>query len=379
MTSAFQQTKHQLAKATLLVHPVSGAELRINTDASARAIAGAVHQVVKGQLQPLGFFSRRTSSAESRYLAYDQELLAVYSTLLKFRHMLEGRTFRIYTDQKPLTSAFLKAKDPVSNRQRQQLAVISEFTTDIAHVPGMENVVADALTRQYDDGEAAAIVHSVSHMLTGVDLGKLVQDQLPLDSEPHSSLVLELVKFPGVDRPLVCDTSLGRPRVLVPLTWRRKIFEAVHDLSHPSGRATLGILARTYAWSGMRRDILRWARQCRACQESKVARHTRPSVKHVPVPATRFDHVHVDLVGPFTVDRGYKYLLTMVDRTTRWPEAIPIPDTTAETVVQAFLDNWVARFGIPTMVTTDRGAQFTSELWRKTLTKLGISANTTTA
>ena len=65
--------------------------------------------------------------------------------------MLEGRTFRIYTDQKPLTSAFLKARDPVSNRQRQQLAVISEFATDIAHVPGLENVVADALTRQYDE------------------------------------------------------------------------------------------------------------------------------------------------------------------------------------------------------------------------------------
>ena len=109
MTSAFQLTKQRLAEATLLVHPVSGAELRVNTDASSKAIAGAVHQVVRGQLQPLGFFSRRTSEAESRYSAYDLELLAVYSTLLKFRHMLEGRTFRIYTDQKPLTSALFES------------------------------------------------------------------------------------------------------------------------------------------------------------------------------------------------------------------------------------------------------------------------------
>ena len=83
--------------------------LHVNTDASSKAIAGAVHQVVKGQLQPLGFFSRRTFPAESRYSAYDFELLVVYSTVVKFRHILEGRRFKIFTDQKPLNSAFFKA------------------------------------------------------------------------------------------------------------------------------------------------------------------------------------------------------------------------------------------------------------------------------
>ena len=155
----------------------------------------AIHQIVKGQIQPLGFFSRRTSQAESRYSGYDLELLAMYSTLLKFRHMLEGGTFRIYTDQKPLTSAFMKVRDPVPNRQRQQLAVISEFATDITHIPGLENVVADALTRQYDDGDAAAIVHSVTHVLTDVNLKELAADQSPLESESRTSLVQKLVPF----------------------------------------------------------------------------------------------------------------------------------------------------------------------------------------
>ena len=84
MTSAFQQMKQRLAAAThaylnvrltVLVHPVADAELRVNTDASSKAIAGAIHQVVQGQLQPLGFFSHCMSSAESRYSAYDLELL----------------------------------------------------------------------------------------------------------------------------------------------------------------------------------------------------------------------------------------------------------------------------------------------------------------
>ena len=211
MTTAFHQTKKQLADATLLVHPIADAELRVNTDASLRAIAGVIHQVVRGQIQPLGFFSRRTSPAESRYPAYDLELLAVYATIVKFRHVLEGRRFRIFTDQKPLTSAFFKAKDPVSNHQRQQIAFISEFATDISHVPGVENVVADALTRQYDDQEVSALVHSVAHTLTDVDLSVLASDQLPIVEEQPSSLRLEYKSFPGVERQVVCDTSTGTP------------------------------------------------------------------------------------------------------------------------------------------------------------------------
>ena len=104
MTSAFQQMKQCLAAATLLVHPMADAELQVNTDARSKAVAGAIHQVVQGQLQPLGFFSRRTSSAESRCSSYDLELLAVYATIVKFCQVLEGCRFPIYTDQKPLTS-----------------------------------------------------------------------------------------------------------------------------------------------------------------------------------------------------------------------------------------------------------------------------------
>ena len=378
MTSAFNSTKQQLADAALLFHPVAGVELRVNTDASSRAIAGAIHQVVDGVQQPLGFFSRRTSPAESKYSAYDLELLAIYSTILKFRHVLEGRRFRIFTDQKPLTSAFMKARDPVSNRQRQQLAFISEFATEVAHIPGIDNVVADALTRQYDDQQPAT-VQAVAHGLYDVDLSQIANEQGPIDEEPVSSLRLQQVRFQGVDSAVVCDTSQGRPWVLVPEGRRKKIFDALHGLAHPSGKATLAIVSRLYVWPNMRRDVLRWARQCQSCATSKIARHTSPPVLPIEVPPERFAHVHVDIVGPFPPDRGNKYLLTMIDRTTRWPEAAPITDTGADTVIRTFVDTWVSRFGVPFSVTTDRGAQFTSEAWKASLSGLGISVSTTTS
>ena len=105
----------------------------------------------------------------------------------------------------------------MSNNQRQQLNFISEFATDIAHVPGSKNVVADALTRQYDDKRASAVVHSVVHSLTDINLSELAAEQQPPGKESGSSHVLEYENFPGVDRPVVCDTSQGRPRVLVPV------------------------------------------------------------------------------------------------------------------------------------------------------------------
>ena len=361
MTSVFRQVKQRLATATLLVHPVPDAKLHVNTDASTKAIARAIHQVVNGRKQPLRFFSRFTSLAESRYSAYDLELLVIYSTVLKFLHMLEGCRFHIFTDQKPLTSAFFKARKPVSNRQRQQLAFISEFTTDIAHVPGLENVVVDALTRQFDDERASSIVNAILHSLADINLAELTSEQPPISEVQVTSLDLKAVQFSGIDQPVLCDTSQGQPPVLVPETHRRRIFDEIHRLSHPSGRTTLSLVSKTYVWPNIRRDILRWARECEECQTSKVGIHTKPPVIPIPVPAARFEHVHVDLVGPFPPDQGFRYLLMIIDRTTKWPEAIPIAEATSEVVLQAFLDHWISRFGIPVTVMSDRGAQFTSE------------------
>ena len=73
------------------------------------------------------------------------------------------------------------------------------------------------------------------------------------------------------------------------------------------------------------------------------------------------------------------YLLTCIDRFTRWPEVIPIPDMTAETVAHAFISGWISRFGVPSSVTTDRGRQFESKLWHSLMVLLGCSRIRTTS
>jgi Integrase core domain len=88
----------------------------------------------------------------------------------------------------------------------------------------------------------------------------------------------------------------------------------------------------------------------------------------------------VDLVRPLPCSsEGFAYLLTVVDRSTRWAEALPLKATTTADCAAAFVAGWIARFGVPTNITSDRGVQFSSALWAAVMTKLGIKHAMTTA
>ena len=111
---------------------------------------------------------------------------------------------------------------------------------------------------------------------------------------------------------------------------------------------------------------------------AKVSRHNTPVFGKFTEPTERFDHVHIDIVGPLPYANGFRYLLICVDRFTSWPEAIPIVDIRTETDADAFFSWWIARYSTPATITTDRGAQFESNLWDNLCKQFGIIRNRTT-
>jgi hypothetical protein len=140
--------KAALAAAVPLAHLASNAELSLATDASdTHVVGGVLQQLNGGRWQPLAFFSKKLSGAGTRYSTFDRKLLAAFSVIRHFRFLLEGRQFRLLTDHKPLVTSLFHTTPPWSARQQRQLSFIAEFTSDIRHTPGQENVVADALSR----------------------------------------------------------------------------------------------------------------------------------------------------------------------------------------------------------------------------------------
>ncbi len=142
------------------------------------------------------------------------------------------------------------------------------------------------------------------------------------------ALVLRIITQKVGDLDLIDDSSMGIFHPLVPRDLRRQVFEHLHGAAHPGRRATRRLISSRYVWKSLSTDVTAWAKACLGCQRAKVHRHVQVPPQHIPVPSRRFSHIHVDLVGPLPASKGFTYLFTIIDRTSRWPEAIPIAATT---------------------------------------------------
>ena len=164
--------------------------------------------------------------------------------------------------------------------------------------------------------------------------------------QPFPFLCLHFVSWSSV----LCDVSSGSPRPLIPEGLCQKL--SLHRISHPGVCASRRLLSFRFVWPGLAKDVGLLKRLCLRCQQSKVQTQVCSPLPGIPVPGRRFSHVHLDLVGPLPSSQGFCYVLTMINRTPRWPEDVPLSTITAESCARAFISSWVARFGVPALLSS---------------------------
>lgn len=374
--TAFQTAKSKLINATMLTFPKEGAMLNLSCDASDTAVGAVLEQFNGKYWEPLAFFSKKLNPTQIKYSTFDRELLAMYLAVKHFRYFVEGRIFTISTDHKPLTSA-ITAKTERSPRQTNHLEYIAQFTTDIRHVSGKSNIVADSLSRMVSELNE---IDSIS--FKELNTQQQVDDELTsMINNPcvNSKFALENMSIPGSTSKIWCETSTKKIRPYIPTSLRQQIFYSLHNVAHPGIRATRKLIAARYFWPKMNKDLNLWTKSCIPCQKSKIHRHIKSPHGAFEIPSGRFDHVHIDLVGPLPQSNGCTYILTIVDRFTRWPEAYPLRDISASSVAKTFVKNFVSRFGCPNIITSDRGGQFESNVFTEMAKWLGTSHIRTTS
>ena len=137
-----------------------------------------------------------------------------------------------------------------------------------------------------------------------------------------------------------------------------------HNLSHPGKRESIRKIASRFYWPAMKSDIAQYVTDCVPCNRCKSGKIIRPPMVPRPILQPRLQHVEVDVVGPLPPSEGHTHLLTIVDRTSRWFEALPLTEANAEQCCRQFIRGWVRNFGIPALIDSDNGNTFTAQLWQ---------------
>ena len=165
-------------------------------------------------------------------------------------------------------------------------------------------------------------------------------------------------------------------QLLVPECYQQELLVSAHDqgtTKHMGYRRTLTAIQLRYYWHDLRSQLRVYTRTCAVCQRKRGRNVNTRQRLTGHLPGYRNERVYMDVCGTFVTSRlGNKYLLVICDAFTKYVTAVPVQDTRAITLADAFLRGWCNVYGYPTEVHTDRGTYFTSEFWAEMCRRMGL-------
>ena len=173
-------------------------------------------------------------------------------------------------------------------------------------------------------------------------------------------------------------------QIMVPVKFREKVMQVAHDgllSGHFGNRKTLERILTHFYFPGIHEAVKRYVWSCDCCQRNMSKGHIKKvPLGKLPLIDTPFQFLSMDIIGPIipASERGHKYILTVIDMCTRYPEAIALKDISTTTVADALLDIY-SRIGVPKRIHHDNGSQFVSNIMQEVNKLLSIRATTSTA
>lgn len=159
-------------------------------------------------------------------------------------------------------------------------------------------------------------------------------------------------------------------QAIVPKSLRGQVLRLAHEnvmSGHQGVKKTIDRVLDAFYWPGVQEDIRRYVRSCDACQRTlPKGKVGKVPLGRMPLIDTPFERVAVDIIGPITPAsaKGHRYILTLVDFATRYPDAVPLTAIDSATVAEGLVEMF-SRIGFPREVLADQASCFTSDLMKE--------------
>lgn len=375
---AFDSIKTTLSSPVTLKYFDHKAPTLLQVDASSYGLGAVLMQ----DSAPVAFASKSLTKTEQNYAQIEKELYAIVFGCERFHQYLYGRHFTVETDHKPLETIVKKPLAHTPPRLQRMLLKLSKYDFTVVHRPGKCIPVADALSRlnplpdvtnstsEHLDSQIHLVVSSLPISdLRMQDIQSRTQDDTQLQLVKHLTLhgwpslrkeCPELACEFWNDRQMLSVSDgliLRGERLVIPRDLRRHILSCLHR-GHFGIVKTKERAMSTVYWPGINGQIEDLISKCASCQENRTNNAREPIIQH-PIPSYPFQYVATDMF-----EHNTKHYLLLVDYYSRFPEVIRLCDTTSSCII-AELKNIFSRHGIPEVLFSDNGPQYTSNVMKE--------------